>query len=463
MRTLIKNLDWVITVDRDRRMIRDGAIAIIDKKIEAVEKTSALARSFGADEVINAEGRIALPGLVDCSVSNVHHLGRGIGDACDYPIFRLDRSLVYEAALSPEDALWAARACQLEMIRSGTTSFVDAGCRNCAEVTTAAEESGLRAIVSRACYDVYDTFLGDFPNAFDCESLDEAIAAAEKTIGEIRERANDRIGAGVAVPWLPACSDALLRAVANLAKGSDAKVIVGAGRARDDAVASRREHGRTEVARLYDAGLLGAHTILASGGWTSPRDLVVLTRAGTAVACCPSESHRLGTGSLEFGRYPELLEFGASVVFGSGSAMASNFTDILRQIFLFCGGNKSLRLDATVATPESAIEMATIGGAAAMGVVRETGSLEAGKKADIAIFNTIATDWIPLLNPLANLTFSTRGGADTVIVNGQVLMANGTIRTLDEVRVLQECQMRAEDLASRTGLGDHARPSWEVT
>ncbi len=463
MRTLIKNLDWIITVDRDRRMIRDGAIAIIDDRIEAIEKTSALARSFGADEVMDAEGRIALPGFVDCSVSNVHHLGRGLGDACDYPIFRLDRSLVYEAALGPEDALWAARACQLEMIRSGTTSFVDAGCRHCAEVTTAAEESGLRATVSRACYDVYDTFLGDFPEAFARESLDETIDAAETAIGEIRGRTNDRIGAGVAVPWLVACSDALLSAVADLAKRSDAKVIVGAGRARDDAVASRREHGRTEVVRLDEAGLLGARTILASGGWTSPRDMVVLTRTGTAVACCPSESHRLGTGSLEFGRYPELLEFGARVVFGSGSAMASNFTDILRQIFLFCGGNKSLRLDATVATPESAVEMATIGGAAAIGIASEVGSLEAGKKADIAIFDTIATDWIPLLNPLANLTFSTRGGADTVIVNGRVLMANGTVRTLDEARVLQECQVRAEALAARTGLSDHARPGWEVS
>ena len=90
MRTLIKNLDWIITVDRDRRMIRDGAIAIIDDRIEAIEKTSALARSFGADEVMDAEGRIALPGFVDCSVSNVHHLGRGpisrIGGVAKLPV-----------------------------------------------------------------------------------------------------------------------------------------------------------------------------------------------------------------------------------------------------------------------------------------------------------------------------------------------------------------------------------------
>jgi 5-methylthioadenosine/S-adenosylhomocysteine deaminase len=142
--------------------------------------------------------------------------------------------------------------------------------------------------------------------------------------------------------------------------------------------------------------------------------------------------------------------------------MASNFSDIVRQIFLYCGSNKSLRLDATIASPESAVEMATIRGAAAMGLEREIGSLEAGKKADIAMFHTVASDWIPLINPLANLAFSTRGGADTVIVDGKVLLAGGTLRVLDQDRILRESQQRAEAIAERSGLERFGRPAWSI-
>jgi cytosine/adenosine deaminase-related metal-dependent hydrolase len=106
--------------------------------------------------------------------------------------------------------------------------------------------------------------------------------------------------------------------------------------------------------------------------------------------------------------------------------------------------------------------MATIRGAAALGLAREVGSLEIGKKADIALFDAVATDWVPVINPLANLTFSTRGGADTVIVDGRILMQGGKVRTLDEGRVLDECQTRAQALAERSGLARFGRPAWPV-
>ena len=134
-------------------------------------------------------------------------------------------------------------------------------------------------------------------------------------------------------------------------------------------------------------------------------------------------SHRLGTGSLEFGRYPELLAFGVNVTLGSGSAMASNYIDVARQLYLFAGGAKTYRLDATSVPPETALEMATIRGAAAIGLEREIGSLEAGKKADITMFRMLAADWAPVINPVANLVFSSRGGAHTVLVDGNVLLA----------------------------------------
>ncbi|MFI4986232.1 MAG: amidohydrolase family protein [Alphaproteobacteria bacterium] len=459
---LITNIDWVITVDRERRMIEDGAIAIAGDRIAAVARSASLAETFHADEVIDGRGLIALPGLIDASVATVQQLGRGAGDFCDAAKYRLERCLAYEGALASEDALWAARASQLEMIRAGTTCFLDSGSRFPGEIAAAAIESGLRAIVPRACGDVFDTAMGTFPVSVARETRDETLRHAESAIRQIRGLGHSRAQPALALPWMAACSDELCRDVAELARNSGVLVVADAGRTRDDAVASRIQHKRTEIGRLQAAGLLGHRTVVSHAGWTAPRDMAALAETRTHVACCPSMSHRLGSGSLEFGRYPELLEFGVNVALGSGSAMASNYLDIARQLFLFSGGNKAFRLDASVTPPETAVEMATIRGAAALGLEREIGSLEAGKHADIALFRALAADWVPLINPIANIVFSSRGGAHTVIVDGNVLLHDGELRTIDEERYLAECQARAEALMLSAGLARFCAPQWTI-
>lgn len=444
-------------------MIADGAIAIVDDRIVEVGKSDALEKGFAADEITDGRGLIAIPGLIDANVASLQQLGRGAADSCDMPKFMLERTLPYEAELTPDDAIAAARGCQLEMIRSGTTCFVDSGSRFPEAVADAAVISGLRAMLPRACYDVYETFMGAFPGNWPRETTDEAIRRAADAVDAIRRVDDDRVMPALALPWMAAASDPLARALAELARDKRVHVIAAAARSRDDAVASRRQYGRTEVNRLVRAGLLSDKTILAHAGWTSPDDLVDIQRSGASVACCPSAAQRLGTGALELGRYPELLAFGVNVVLGSGSAMASNYIDIARQLFLFSGGSKSYRLDATVVSPEAALEMATIRGAAALGLAAEIGALEAGKKADITMFNMIAADWAPVINPVANLVFSSRGGAHTVIVDGKTLMAAGEVRTMDEGRVLHDGQRCAEAIASRSGLSRFCAPKWVVS
>lgn len=458
---LIRNIDWVLTVDRERRMVRDGAIAIQGQSIAYVGPTASTPAGFRADQTLEGRGLVALPGLVDASVATVLQLGRGAGDNCDMPRFRLERSLACEGALSAEDALAASRACQIEMVRSGTTTFADSGSRFPEQVAAAAAESGLRALATRSCADVYDTFIGPFPDGFGRESAAEAIGRTGSAIRR-DDAAKGRLRTGIAVPWLAACSDALLRDVAALARDTGARLIIGAGCARDDAVASRREHGKTEIARLAGAGLLGPATSISHAGWISPGDMRILADSGAHVVCCPASSHRQGTGALEYGRYPELLAFGVNVALGSGSAMAGNHADIARQLFLYCGSNMSLRLDATIASPESALEMATINGARALGLEAEIGSLEAGKKADVALFDAVASDWVPLINPVGNLAFSSRGGAHTVIADGEILLRAGRMQAIDEAHVLGQAQERAAALMQRSGLARFCEPAWPI-
>jgi 5-methylthioadenosine/S-adenosylhomocysteine deaminase len=463
LKRLIRNIDWVITVDAKRRMIANGAIAIVGNRIEAVEKSEALERSFAADEIVDGRNLIAVPGLIDANVATTQQLGRGAADFCDLQNFMLQRTVPYEASLTADEALIASRLCQLEMIHSGTTTFVDSGSLNPEAVAAATIESGLRAVVPRGCYDLFDTFLGKFSGAWPQDTTGDAVERAASAIDNIRSLDSDRVKAAVALPWLAAASDSLLQEVTALAESKGVRVIAAAARTRDEAVAARRQYGRTEVNRLLNAGFLSPAAIVAHAGWTSPDDLADIKASGVHVACCPSASQRLGTGALELGRYPELLAFGVNVCLGSGSAMASNYIDVARQLYLFAGGSKSYRLDSTVVHPEEVLEMATVRAAAAIGLAHEIGALEAGKKADVTLFNMASADWAPTINPLANLVFSSRGGAHSVIVDGKILMSCGDVCTLDEETVLEQGQFSAEAIAKRSGLYRFCAPGWVLS
>jgi cytosine/adenosine deaminase-related metal-dependent hydrolase len=174
-------------------------------------------------------------------------------------------------------------------------------------------------------------------------------------------------------------------------------------------------------------------------------------------------SHRLGTGALEQGRYPELIAFGANVTLGSGSAMASNYVDVARQLYLFSGGSKTYRLDATIAGPENSVEMATVRAAAALGRSKEIGSLEESKQADVAMFRCATADWTPVINPIQNLVFSSRGGADTVLVAGKILLLHGAPVRADEAAIMRDSQWRAEAIARRSNLERFSRSAWQTS
>ncbi len=159
-----------------------------------------------------------------------------------------------------------------------------------------------------------------------------------------------------------------------------------------------------------------------------------------------------GTGALEQGRYPELLAFGANLTLGSGSAMASNYIDIARQLYLFSGGCKTFRLDATIAGPETSLEMATTRAATALGRAGELGAIEAGRFADITLFRCATADWTPVINPVQNLVFSSRGGADTVMVAGEILLRHGALVRASERDVLHARKKLPKRLPRGAGL-----------
>src|SRR5262245_34514550 len=411
-RLLVHSADWLVTVDSNRRLFRDGAVAIEDDRIVTVGKTADIVAGFpGAERSIDARGKLVLPGLIDTHVHNAQQLGRGLADDCDIPVQLLQRLYGYEKEMSPADALLAARVCQLELIRAGTTCFIDPSSYHPAETARAVGESGLRGIVARTAFDVHRTPIGSLPDRVFRETTDEAVAAAETVVREHHRTQGGRVRAWFALRILSGCSDELCRRLKALADRYGVGVILHASESRDEMVASRLTHGMGDVERLASLGALGPNMVLIHMGWASPREIALCREFDLKISCTPSTSYRLGVGDMRFGHFPELLELGVTVALSSNSAMSSNFLDLVRVMNLGAGGLKATRLDPTIMRPETMIEMATIHGARAALWDDEIGSLEAGKKADLAIFDIRKPEWCPTINPLSNLVYAARGGA----------------------------------------------------
>lgn len=461
-KTLIKNADWLVTVDPRRRIIRNGALLIEGRHIAEVGKSEEIDEWPAADTVIDAQGMLVMPGLVDTHVHNSQQCGRGLADEADIPVHLLQRLYGYEKELSEEDAYWAALACQVELIRAGTTSFVDPGSYFPEQTARAVGESGLRGIIARTAFDVHNTPIGGLPERMSRETTEQALERGQDTVARLHGAHDGRLQAWFALRILSGCSDRLILETRRLADSMGVGVVAHASESRDEVVASRITYGKSDVERLGALGALSPNTILIHMGWASPKEITLCKSNDLKVSCTPSTGYRLGMGSMEHGRFAEMLELGITVALGSDAAMSSNYLDIVREMFLAAGGAKSARLDPTIMPPEVLIEMGTINGAKASLWDTETGALERGRRADIAMFETRRPEWRPIINPIANLVYSSRGGADTVIVDGNVLLQSGKLLHLDEDNILDECQTRGEAIAERSGLGATVRPSWPI-
>jgi 5-methylthioadenosine/S-adenosylhomocysteine deaminase len=460
---LIRNADYVVTVDKERRIIRDGAIAIVGNKIAAVGKTQEVAPRYPIADVIDARGKLAMPGLFDTHIHNAQQLGRGLADeAISGPERLFKRLWVVESHMDAGDALCAARLCQLELIRAGTTCFADPGNYFAAETAQAVGESGMRGMIARTVFDMGQTNMGSLPKNF-FEPTDTALARADEMVVEMNGRFGGRLKAWFSMRVPVACSDDLLRKLGALAEKRGVGVIGHACENRDETTASHLKYGMGDISRLEKLGLLRANLLLLHMGWVDPKELMLVQKRDVKVSLSPGASFHHAMGNINHGKTPEMLELGVTVSLGSDSAMSGNFLDVIRQTFLLVGGFHEARLDPKIIRPEVAVEMITINGARSMLWDDELGSLEVGKKADISILDIQRPEWQPVYNPIANLVYCAHGGcADTVIVDGKILMRDGKVLTLNETDLYEEARDRAASLVKRAGLEQAAATIWPV-
>ncbi|MBI4587983.1 MAG: amidohydrolase [Candidatus Rokubacteria bacterium] len=458
----VEEADWLLTLDSQRRIIRDGALAVEGGRIVAVGKTPETRAAHPAARVISARGKVVTPGLIDSHIHTTFQLSRGLADEVGSRRFLFERMYPYEGALDEDDARVSIRLCVLELLKNGVTTFIDAGNYQPHLTAEVAGEAGMRCVVARSSFDVTKSAMGVLPPAF-IETADEALERAEAFVQKLHGAHDGRVHAWFQFRGLNNSSDRLIVDLKRLADRYGVGVQTHACFARDTMESSKAQHGVTEIERLDRLGLLGPNVLPVHGGWATERELELLRGHDVKVVAAPSSSLHNAYGNIARGHVPELLEAGVAVGLGSDHA-SSGIVDLCQEMFLVAGAYKEVRGNAEVMPPERVLEMVTVNGARCALREAEVGSIEVGKRADLVLFDTARPEWQPLYNPVANLVYSATGrSVETVIVDGKVIVEGGTVRTLDEPAVIDAARRRAPAILDKTKLGALVAPKWPVS
>ena len=445
----------IVTVDAERRILTDGSILIDGPEIVQVGPARDVRPPRTPERVIDARRAVVTPGFVDTHVHLSEHLNRGLL-LDDIPVDRYlpDWLIPLYSVMTAEDEAHAALLAGLEMIRTGTTTFCEAGTLfEPAVVSRAVERLGMRAILGRWTWD-----LEAGPDRMR-QSTREALHANEAMLEEINGRGEERlVSAWPLLLGFGTCSEALIRGAKALAD----RHRVGWGMMHLASHPSRKTRDRLPVATLDGWGVLAANAKLSHMVYLDQADIALLARRGVKISHCPTAGLKHTKGLAAHARVPEMVEAGVCVSLGGDSGNGSNHFDMLRMMYLVATIYKDARLDVTVMPPETVLEMATIRGAEALLMERRIGSLERGKRADLVVFDRDAPEWRPLLNPLNNLVYAATGSSvRSVMIDGRLVLDEGRITTVDERALYERVEVLAREQVRRAGLTIESK--WPTT
>ena len=447
----------IITVDAGRRILTDGSVLIDGAEIVQVGPARDVRPPRVPDRVIDARRMVVTPGFVDTHVHLSEHLNRGLL-LDDIPVDRYlpDWLIPLYSVMTAEDEVHAALLAGIEMIRTGTTTFCEAGTLfEPAVVAAAVERLGMRAILGRWTWD-----LESGPDRMR-QSTREALRANEAMLERVNGGSGGSGGLVAAWPLLlgfGTCSEELIRGAKALADRHG----VGWGMMHLASHPSRKTRDRLPLATLDGWGVLGPNAKLSHMVYLDEADIRLLARRGVKISHCPTAALKHTKGLAAHARVPEMIARGVCVSLGGDSGNGSNHFDMLRMMYLVATIYKDARLDVTVMPPETVLEMATIRGAESLLMERRIGSLEPGKRADLVLYDRDHPEWRPLLNPLNNLVYAATGSSvRSVMIDGRLVLDDGRITTVDERAIYERVEVLAREQVRRAGLTIESR--WPTT
>ncbi len=374
MQTIFQNAD-VITMDKERRVIFDGAVAVDGDRIVEVGKRNDLIKKYPTFELYDSQGGIILPGLIDCHVHMAQAMIRGCADDLSLidwlqPVFRC------QGSYSEEDGRLSAELCILEMLKSGTTAFIESMISSSYGfngIAQAVDKSGIRAALSKT--------IMDLPPGVDQEVISVPESQREKKEATLAEavamREKWEVAGGRIQVWLgpqpfgTGITEDALREVAKVAKERNMRVDIHFCEIKKDNEYFHKMFNLKPTEALEKVGLLGPQTLVIHAIWIDEEDIINLARTGTHVAHNPSCNMKLGSG---FAGIPEMIAAGVNVSLGCDSGPCNNTYDMFREMKWASYIHKGRLLDPKTMDSETVLEMATINRAKVMGLADEIGA-----------------------------------------------------------------------------------------
>jgi cytosine/adenosine deaminase-related metal-dependent hydrolase len=462
--TYFQHLEFAITVDAQDRVFTDAALVVDADRIVDIGSTAEVNERHpptDGDIVVDGARMGVSPGFVDAHVHLSETLSRAsFPDCLDTRAWVFQWVMPYYGELTAEDEEIAVQVAVAEMLRSGTTCFLDMGALNDPRVTVPLlGKLGIRGVTGRHAADVKPE---PWPEGWSRRMVEHhffpsasaALEELEACVRDLDGAADGRIHCWVNIQGKEPCSADLHVGARELAERLGVGTTYHIASTSKEAELIERKYGMRPVARMEALGALGGNLVLAHAVALTDEEVAILARRRASVAFCPGTSIKLAKGATSIGRYPELLEAGVTVGLGTDGVSASGNLSMMRQSHLAAGLFKDARRDATLVGAHRALRMATIDGARALGLESDTGSLERGKKADFILFDLVNPEWIPYQDPVQAIVWSaTPASIRETWVDGRRLFGDGKVITIaDEASLRKEAGDRAHRVLQRAGL-----------
>lgn len=401
--------------------VRKADICIEGNRIAGIDR---IPEGFKAEKEIDGTDRLVIPGLINCHTHSYMAFMRNCADDLSFMDWLFGRIDPIEQKMTDEDAYWGACLAIVEMMKSGTTCFNDMQ-MNIMQTTRAVKESGMRAVICRG-------LVGNGDDEAGRTRLEQTYR--ERDAFRDCDRLTFRLG-----PHAPyTCDEAFLKIIADEARREKMGIHMHLSESRTEIENCRKDYGCSPIELAERTGLFEYPFIAAHCVQVSDTDMDILAKHGVSVVTNPASNMKLGNG---FAPVPEMLEKGINVCIGTDGAASNNTLNLIHEMSLAALIHKGTHASSQCVSAEEVFRMATINGARALSMENEIGSIEEGKKADLAILDLNNPSMRPVNNPVASLSYSANGSeVDTVIIDGEITMEGRRILTMDEERIYSEVE-----------------------
>lgn len=379
---------------------------------------------FQAEKRIDGKEKLVIPGLINCHTHGYMTVFRNYADDLSFDDWLMKNIMPMEDKLVLEDGYWGSMLACMEMIKTGTTCFLDMHMFQ-GQSVRAADEAGMRAVISRG-----------LSGQGDDEGGKRRIREALAEMDEYKKSGDGRISFMLAPHAIYTCDNAYLETIIGLAKEKELGIHVHVSESLGEIEGARSSHNCSPVELLEKLGCFDVPTVAAHCVQVSEADMDILAAKKVSVATNPVSNLKLGNG---FAPLTAMQKKGINICIGTDGAASNNALNLFREMGAVTLIHKGFNHDVKAVSAMDALNFATVNGAKALGLSKVTGKIEEGCKADLAIMNLNTPVFQPKNNLAAALAYSATGyEVETVIIDGKLVMENNILKSIDEERVYYE-------------------------